>query len=547
MQPKTSYSETPFQPIDDPRKFEALTALGRAINIISTYGAHHPAVQLAVESTYRTLEPLFEDQKKIVIGAVNGILTVDQISVVAKGTLLKSLERRLARLRITGLKIARHTTPEELRQLVELLAVSDASDFSTQIGHATLTHITNETMHYEAVKSDEVVANKMEVGGGDPGVLVLDGFEDEDSGKNATPAPIQVDQIVAFLKGDIQSADAELGDQLTELASDPDRLGQMIMESVAIRQQMPELAGESLNDIIIGCLRRTYKELRKQPSFQNTEGVASLKKSLLLLEINMLEKMRNLAGEDDPELDRAIVQAMREMDENLGFELAANQYLEHRDAIEKNRKQMTDFLKVRGNEVAEEILEDADFPQADWRKIVVESKRGGGKMPLASGLETLTHVFEKLERLMRSETTDDQLIKELLGQASENLDDTLSTTQDKLVLLSKQIKKEEDTGTIGGQAMTMNRKELLISISEVAQELMQPLTAMNASLEMMIHGYVGAVSEEQNDMLTLAYNSGEHLKHLMNELITIVGFPTNKGIDKRFHTTSKQVVQMQNS
>jgi hypothetical protein len=48
-------------------------------------------------------------------------------------------------------------------------------------------------------------------------------------------------------------------------------------------------------------------------------------------------------------------------------------------------------------------------------------------------------------------------------------------------------------------------------------------------------------------MLTLAYNSGEHLKHLMNELITIVGFPANKGIDKRFHTTSKQVVQMQNS
>jgi signal transduction histidine kinase len=225
--------------------------------------------------------------------------------------------------------------------------------------------------------------------------------------------------------------------------------------------------------------------------------------------------------------------------------LAANQYLEHRDAIEENRKKMTDFLKARGNEVAEEILEDADFPQADWRKIVVESKRETDKEPLASGLGTLTHVFEKLERLMRSETVDDQLIKELLGQASENLDDTLSTTQDKLAHLSKQIQKEEETGTIGGQAMTMNRKELLMSISEVAQELMQPLTAMNASLEMMIHGYVGAVSEEQNDMLTLAYNSGEHLKHLMNELITIVGFPANKGIDKRFHTTSRQVVWTQ--
>jgi hypothetical protein len=188
MQPKKTYSETPFQPTDDPLKLEALAALGRAINIAATYGTHHPAVQLAIESTHKTLEPLFEDQKKITIGAVNGILIVDQIAVIAKGTLLKSLERRLARLRITGLKIAKHTTQEELRQLVELLVVSDASDFSTKIGHATLTHITNEDTHYAAVKSDEVVANKLEVGnGGDPGVLVLDGFEDGDSGENAPP------------------------------------------------------------------------------------------------------------------------------------------------------------------------------------------------------------------------------------------------------------------------------------------------------------------------------------------------------------------------
>lgn len=93
----------------------------------------------------------------------------------------------------------------------------------------------------------------------------------------------------------------------------------------------------------------------------------------------------------------------------------------------------------------------------------------------------------------------------------------------------------------------MNRKELLSSISEVAQELMQPLTAINASLEMMLHGYVGQVTNDQRDMLTLAYNSGEHLKHLMDDLVSIVGYPTNKGVDHRFHTTSEEVLLMKKS
>ena len=91
----------------------------------------------------------------------------------------------------------------------------------------------------------------------------------------------------------------------------------------------------------------------------------------------------------------------------------------------------------------------------------------------------------------------------------------------------------------------MSREELLTALSEVAQELMQPLTAVNASLEMMLNGFVGSITDEQQDLLSLAANSGEHLKFLMNMLVDIVGCPTNKGVDNRFHTTSEQVVLMQ--
>ena len=541
MQPGKTHTSKPFQPLDDQLLNAALTALGRSINIISTYGNRHPAFEQSIASAHDAMQELLSDRKKVSIGAVNGNLTVDQIPVIASGTLLKSLERRLMRLRITGLQLARNTPKDELSQLVELLATNEAEDFDAGLGQASLSHITCKKTHYEVVHDGQTVANKEDLAGAaGNGVLVLeDGLEGGGDGGSS----VHVDQIVAFLKGDVESDEGHMGEELSELASDPNRLGEIIMESVAIRQQASELSGESLSDVVLGCLRRTFDGLHKQPAFQGSKGIANLQKSLLLLEESMLDKMRLLAGDADPELDRQIVQAVREMDEKLGFELAANQYVEHREALEENTNQLKSYVQEKGVDEAENLLADTDFPPSDWRRIVVDSREAGGTPPpIAAGLNTLATVFEKLESLMKSDKTDGNRMKALLGQASDNLDDSLDSTKEKLQVLSKQL---DDTGTIGGQGKEMSRKELLSSIAEISQELMQPLTAISASLEMMIGGYVGEVTLEQRNMLGIANNSGAHLTFLMQELIAIVGCPTNKGIDDRFHTTSEEVVLLE--
>lgn len=545
MQNTEENQNTNFLPIKDEALLSALNALGRAINIISTYGNHHPAFQQATSAAEVSMHTLFLDRKKITLGAFNGALTVDNIPIEASGTLLKSLEHRLIRLHITGLRIARGISGPELTQLVELLATNEASNFSEGINRASLSHIETDTSRYEVVEEDQTVANKSdlhEMGGA--GVLVL---EDENSGGgDGDGASVHVDQIVAFLKGDVDLDDHDsIGEELSELASDPDRLGQMIMESVSIRQAASELSGESLNDVVLGCLRRTFDGLRKQSAFQSSEGIADLKKSLLLLEESMLDKLRDLAGDSDPELDREIVQAIRQMDENLEFELAANQYVEHQQAIHENEKQLQSYLATNGTDAADKLISNTDFPNTDWRRIVVESQQpsnADASLPIAAGLNTLTSVFEKLESLMKTEGSDNNQLKNLLGQATDNIDVTADSTKEKLEVLSQQL---DDTGTIGGHGQRMSRKELLSSISEISQELMQPLTAINASLEMMLGGYVGEVNQEQKTMLELASNSGTHLTYLMKELIAIVGCPMNKGVDERFHTTSEQVVLLE--
>ncbi len=545
MQSGKTHTSKPFQPLDDQLLNAALTALGRSINIISTYGNQHPAFEQSIASAHGAMQELFSDRKKVSIGAVNGNLTVDQIPIIASGTLLKSLERRLVRLRITGLQLARNTPEDELSQLVELLATNEAEDFDASLGQASLSHITCKKTHYEAVHDGQTVANKGDLAGAaGNGVLVLEDGLEGGEGDGDGGSSVHVDQIVAFLKGDVESDEGHVGEELSKLASDPNRLGEIIMESVAIRQQASELSGESLNDVVLGCLRRTFDGLRKQPISQGSEGIANLQKSLLLLEESMLDKMRLLAGDADPELDRQIVQAVREMDEKLGFELAANQYVEHREALEENTNQLKSYVQKKGVGEAEDLLANTDFPPSDWRRIVVDSRGAGSDAPppIAAGLSTLATVFEKLESLMKSDKTDGNRMKALLGQASDNLDDSLDSTKEKLQALSQQL---DDTGTIGGHGKEMSRKELLSSIAEISQELMQPLTAIHASLEMMIGGYVGEVTLEQRNMLDIANNSGAHLTFLMQELIAIVGCPTNKGVDERFHTTSEKVVLLE--
>lgn len=540
------------QPIEDPVLSRVLDELGRATNLITTYGPDHPASAAVQEDVIQTTHTLLSKRKKVLLGTFNNVLTIDDVPIKTMGALQKSLERRLNRLRITGLSIARGISKQELVQLTQLLSCTEAEAFQTGLENSPMEHVKTENTRFQAMQEGQIVVNESDLAGmagiNDNGVLVLDDETSEEQPAEEA-GTVHVDQIVAFLKGDMDVTEGTVGEELTELASDPSRLAKLIMESVAIRQSVSELSGESISDIILGCLRRTYNGLRKQPAFQATEGKADLLKSLLLLEESVLESMRELVGEENPELDRLIVQTIRGMKEDVHFEIAAAQYMTHREAMEHDRQHLQQFIHTKGAEIAETLLEGSGFPGADWRKIVIDSGKGGKSdagSGLSAGLSKLASVFEKLEQLMKSKTADGALVKDLLGEVNHNLDDTLDTTKDKLAVLSQQI-MENGAATIGGQAREMSREELLAALSEVAQELMQPLTAINASLEMMLSGYVGNVTDEQHDLLTLASNSGEHLKFLMNLLIDIVGCPINKGIDPRFHTTSDEVVLMKDA
>ena len=99
--------KTTFGAIEDEPLARALNELGRSINLYTTYGKNHPAVEKALQAAYDAFEDLFTERRKLTIGSFNGVLLVDEETVQTSGTLQKSLERKLVGLSITGLRIAR--------------------------------------------------------------------------------------------------------------------------------------------------------------------------------------------------------------------------------------------------------------------------------------------------------------------------------------------------------------------------------------------------------------------------------------------------------
>jgi len=480
---------------------EALAALSRTIHAIRTEAEGSPLIKEATWLMYHTMHSVFAEQKIITMGAFRGKIKVNQKTIPSKKNGLKELRNQLVKLRITSLQIKRNVSEKELDQLAHLLALDNADLFSTGIQKAILNHITVPTTRCKTVL-----------------------FE----------------QIVAFLKGDIESTNKSLNEELALLATSPDRLGQLIVESVVLLQQQEYNEVRPFKDLLIECLRRAFEGIRQQPRFSKTiEGVDAFKQSLLQLQKSLCKKIEEQTGRVNPEIDKHIENELLIMHKELDFSLYIGLFLQQHKTLKESRDKIKEFLHSQNPEMIEELLEHGTFQLDDWHHIL----HGENLFDSSEPLET-PQALEMLEQFLEEEKENPQILHDSVVHPvpSETPLASSSLTR-RFSLHKKELPKE--IGTIGGQSGLMNRKELLFSLSEVAQELMQPLTAMNAALEMLSGGYVGDVTPEQQKILLLAYNSGDHLRHLMDELISIVGFPTSKGTDKRFHTTSEEVARRQ--
>jgi hypothetical protein len=526
-----------------------LQVLGRVLNVAAVYGEKHQVTLNMLDEAYAAFEEFFSTRADISLGAFQGSMTVDGRPIHVVGALKKGLEKRLINLNVTALKISSGISRDEFGQLVDMLNQGEEEAFKKALAAAGMTHVGSEDTTYQPVRKNEKVVAVAEK------KSLLKGMDDEinayfEAQQRASNSGAQVEQIVAFLKGDIGGGN-EVKSALADAINDPSKLAELILESTAVRQSSQILQGETLADVVLGCLRKTYDSLKIQPDYQGEKGQESLKKAMLLLERSVLDRMRSYFGAANPAQDERIKKAVRSMNEDMELEMLAASFMGQRDAVRKSTEKIVSYIKERGVDQAKAQLGAADLTPAEWRKMVVQSKRqdhSGGddaEFSLGANLGTLGMVLEKLEALMRTEQPSQSEVAGLIEKAQANVSGLTEYTEKKINSLSEIIQGEvPEEKTVGGSAINMRASDLLATLAEIAQELAQPLTAINTSLEMVLNGYVGEVSDEQKSLLTLANGSGEHMHYLMDQLQAIVGYPTNLGIDKRFSGKSADFVEL---
>ena len=496
-----------------------LISLGRGLGTVSVYGMGHPSVELIVDKTFEDLHAALQTRKSIAIGTFNGALTIDDQPVVVRDIPIRTLEKRLVAMKVSHLALNKGLTRNELKKLLNALCIPGESQLKDILSTAGLDHIEMTDVRYVALRDGEQTTGREGRGKGSDSL--------SESGINEIPAA-KINQIVAFLKG--EAGGEELAENIKNMLSDPERLGQMIMEAAAVRQSADITQnGESLADIVIGCLRRTYGSLQKETEFQSPRGKANLAKAIMLLEKNVLDKVHAVLGAQHPEIDRRIFDAIREMEEEQQFEVLTAHYFDQRRKLEKAELKMVEGIKRHGKEKSCEQLASSDIPPEDWQRLIVKAgeaaqdKLNSPSMGNDLNLSALAVVLENLENLMQITGGNPAEAQHAVGAARSGFETYADGVEKRVQELEAQYEmRRRNPVTAEDHAEYLNREELIIEVSKLTLALMQPLTVVNVSIEAAQRH---AEQTIQKDLLDLAHESGTRMQSLMRRLLTLVGYP----------------------
>jgi len=489
---------------------KVLMLIGRGLGTVSVYGTEHPSVDQIVGKTHESLQEALKDRESIAIGSFNGSLTLDDEPIIAREVPIRTLEKRLIAMKVSHLTLHDGLSKEELKQLLAALCSPSDIEMKETLSQSGLEHVELEDVKYVILREGEEKTGK---GGGVPEPVEI--------------PPAQVSQIVAFLKG--AAGNKESIESIKKAISDPEKLGQMIMEAAAIRQAGVDIYdGESLADIVIGCLRRTYSGLRKEREFKSIRGNANLTKAMMLLEKSVLDKIHKALGDEHPEIDKRIFDAIREMEEEHEFEILTAHYFTQRQRLEKSESQVVNLIRASDAQKVKQQLEGSELPPKDWQRLMVQAGKGsenGSDGSALHGLDmsALAVVLEKLEDLMQIDNRDPDQVKADLEETKSRLKTYTDQIELRIQELEGQVRLDDsETATVEDHAAKLDRDELIKKVSELTLALVQPLTVINASVEAAMRQ---VVEEPQKDLLDLAHVSGKRMQSLAKRLMILVGYP----------------------
>jgi hypothetical protein len=502
---------------------ELLRLMGQALSFSDLYGMAHKLTAQARRDGYAVLRDLLAARGRLVIGLVEGSLVIDGQVVAARNPLVAALVERLRGLDVTGFTLHQGMAQEEFDGLLGVLAMrgdtAKGAAFAEALSAAGVSNAQASTVVLREVREDEVVVNRESLKGGGEG-----GYGEA-----------QVEQITAFLRGEAATCDALSGQALDN--ADPARLAELILESSAIRQRQQGVSGgEMLGDIVVGCLRRAFEGLSGSEGVRTQKGRRDLKRTVTLLEQEVLERLRDFAGGAAADTADEVAAAAEDCRHAIQVDAVVGDYLRRREAALDSEKRLRRLIKREGAGSLEalgvrEVLAEGGLSDEGWRKLVVDaggSSRGAAKEPggsagggqsetLAVMLGELSRLLERVEPGGRSTEIEDR-VKQTLSSMETAVEQAADAAEERL----QQLQQAMDGTEAADPAV---RRQARHRLAELVQELCQPMAVVNCTLDMIYSRRLGDVPEIIDQALEVAVVSGRRMKGLVDRLVDVCGVP----------------------
>lgn len=518
-----------------------LRCLGQVVSNSSIYGPQHKATRQALDDAFAALGKIFTSQENVVLGVADERLHCGGHTVEAETALLRTLVRRFSATGVGAFGLKRGMTREEFERLMYLIGGATgggADGFAGATQSGGFIHVSLKKVSYQAVAEDDHVVKKETATSGT-----------EQTGNNkpdqASSAAVEA-EIMTFLQSASAGAGTAISKEAEALASQPAQLAELLLRAADVRPEAANLAdGEFLGNIIVGCLRRLHQKYSTAPSGKTQQGKKTLSRTLVMLEEEVVGKLRAMSGDVVADTAAAIISKEVEgLVEDLRVDALADDYLKKSRLIASTEQQLVKFIAARQGQTEradslqelEKKLTDGGLDHAGWEMLLQkgatagapQGAAGGDAPPLAMLLMRLTDLLDPARQTEATDATREQ-VGSIVSELNQGVASAMAGVEQKVGNLREEIRTvqplPEKAKPQDVELQARSRRHIITTLAEIVQELRQPLSVINGSIEMLCAGHLGLVPEIQREMLNLALQSSRRLGTIVDTLSVISGMP----------------------
>ncbi len=550
------------QPDDLPADMPSIVQqAGKAIAHAHLYGPEHSVTAATTGQAYALLTKLMEPGQALSLHVAEGQLFANGEEVEMKSPLMGTFAQALASLNIGSIALEAGMPAEEFADFIRLLAqgkvkqghsASSADDAEPSTPDMNrFKHLKTQKTVYRAVSENETVVQRDTAGKAEALQNLNDGH---------------IRQIVAFLKGNSDSApESPPFSDLEHTATQADQLADLIMKSAVVDRQAADLSGgETLGDIVVGCLRRTFDALNRTPGAQTRKGKRAIRKTLAVLEKDLLDRLRETANEGCENACQELSRAVADMTEEIQAADLAAQYVRKQKAATEDEERLIRFIRKQGpravaDSTLKEQLMSEGLSESGWRELVVRSgmeeepeaeprqHRGdehGGATDETREVSTLISLLNDLTQAVRQDVgREPGGLMKVLEKVGREVDAAIAQTDEKVEALARlaTMLAEDDIPpdpmtTPGSDAAgdappspkrltTVQQRSVMRILGEITQELSQPLSVVACTLDMFRNMDGEALSQSKGPLLDLAKESVFRMEDLIGKVGRVTGMP----------------------